>query len=970
MRQLANGGAQRQRLWRAPDTQTAAGAQRSLGPPVLLMSLSMLCALVLQGGAAASSGDSAAAAPPISRAKPPPPVQQQAAVGKAISALTIKGKLQYRTTRPVGTWTIALLNSTNSSSKYILPNQPIDVVSGLPIPPGRIISLKCFLGNPTAGGRYLYACSNITDAQIVQAAAPVQSIDVTLRLLIMVINVTPSATCSASRQGGNVSAVRNAFLVPNGYADFFSNCSYGQMLIERQALTVVSVSVPCSAAVTDCDADSIAEASKRALRDGIQLSTFQRFVYVLPKNMAMTCGWVGLADVPGTQAWYTLEGDGIFSKGTVMQELLHTFGLYHGWKDGSEYEDFSTAMGSGNSCPSAPELWRLGWAAPLAQLNSTSFPLAVYINFTLMATYLGPKGIMIKIQPNWLTSMYKKNLYLALRVGRAGDRDLLDEYNGKISIHEVNKDIDNSFVAAGDPIVNMRWVINPLSSVTLFNYNLHILTGPLINGSTAMTIKLCRFTTGPNECIDPLESSSGAEGTTTAKPPPAAPPVGESNGVRFSPIVDSPPTPRSSLPLPPPPSPPLFQQPPASLISPPPSSPPPPPQSLTMPGYSLPPSLPQPTPLPPPAPSPSPPLSPLPPPLPPPSPPSPSLPPPSPSPLPPSPQPTPLPPLPPSPSPAPPPSPSPPPSRPPPSPAPPPPNPPPPSPRLPPLPPPPLPRPPPLPASPSPFSNSPPPSPRPQTPSPQRSPPPPSVVSGITNPSGCGDPFEYNYRKIAYYNPTEDDRMYTLYDIFPKGCLNDWVTAKSICEMDDLELAPQGEAESLDAVRHLCTLRRYTCWMDGSPYQPSMCYLTSQEGNVLLQSCEQALRFICREKDSLAAVGMVSPPTPPLAATEGVLTLIKDGYEYRMYDTHALLMEMYSGASRFCHNLGTGWDLVPYWDPNAYEAVMQLCANLHFTCWFKKQDPNSPNCPLLSADGSLQMQGCQQYVRFVCTKAL
>ncbi|GIL50960.1 hypothetical protein Vafri_7033 [Volvox africanus] len=652
-----------------------------------------------------------------------------------------------------------------------------------------------------------------------------------------------------------------------------------------------------------------------------------------------------------------------------MQELLHTFGLYHGWKDGSEYEDLSTSMGSGNSCPSAPELWRLGWATPLAQLNSTTFPAGVYTNFTLPATYLGPKGIMIKIQPNWLTNTYKKNLYLALRVGRAGDRDLVDVYNEKISIHEVNKDIDNSFVAAGDPIVNLRWVINPLSSVTLFNYNLHILTGPLVSGSTAMIIKLCRFTTGPNDCFDQLESS-GAEGT----PPPAAPPVGEPNGVKPSPIDNSPPPPRTSPLLPPRPPPTLFQQPPASFTSPPPSSLQPSPQSLTTLPYPpppSPPSSPQPTPLPPPAPSPSPPLSPLAPPLPPPPPPSPSLPPPSPSPLPPSPQPTPLPPPPPPPSPSPPPPPSPLPPPPPPSPSlpPPPPSPLPPSPRLPPLPPPPLPRPPPLPASPL-LSNSPPPSPRPPTPSPQRSSPPPTVVAGITNPSGCGDPFGYNYRKIAYYNPNEGDRVYTLYDIFPKGCLNDWVTAKSICEMDNLELAPQGEAESLDVVRHLCTLRRYTCWMDGSPYQPSMCYLTSQEGNVLLQPCGQALRFVCREKDPLAAVGMVSPPSPPLAVTEGVLTLIKDGYEYHMYDTHALLMETYSGASSFCHNLGTGWDLVPHWDPKAYEAVMQLCAYMHFTCWLKKQDLNSPTCPLMAADGSLQMQGCQQYVRFVCTKAL
>ncbi|GIL49172.1 hypothetical protein Vafri_5644 [Volvox africanus] len=98
-----------------------------------------------------------------------------------------------------------------------------------------------------------------------------------------------------------------------------------------------------------------------------------------------------------------MHPQGIFSKGTVMQELLHNFGMYHGYGGDVEYEDRSTAMGKGNSCcPSAPELWRLGWAMPMAQLNSSTFPMATYKNFKLPATYLGPEGAMIKIQPDWL----------------------------------------------------------------------------------------------------------------------------------------------------------------------------------------------------------------------------------------------------------------------------------------------------------------------------------------------------------------------------------------------------------------------------------------------------------------------------------------------------------------------------------------------------------------------------------------
>ncbi len=64
--------------------------------------------------------------------------------------------------------------------------------------------------------------------------------------------------------------------------------------------------------------------------------------------------------------------------------------------------------------------------------------------------------------------------------------------------------------------------------------------------------------------------------------------------------------------------------------------------------------------------------------------------------------------------------------------------------------------------------------------------------------------------------------------------------------------------------------------------------------------------------------------------------------------------------------MGAGWDLVPYWDANAYAAVRKLCADYQFTCWLQSKDTL---CPLMTADGSRQMQGCEQEdVRFVCRK--
>ncbi|GIL54173.1 hypothetical protein Vafri_9762 [Volvox africanus] len=332
----------------------------------------------------------------------------------------------------------------------------------------------------------------------------------TLLLRIMVLSLSASSyTCPSVSAGTSVTAVKNAFLGRDGYADFFSNCSYGQMQIDRVALKVVSTVVPCSEEIMQCDVDAIAAAALQQLPLESQQNTMassRHDLFVMPDSLKSICGWNSLSELsPGTQSWYSPSGkNGIFKQGTVMKMLLVNVALFTARRAGlSRYDDSSTAMGSGDSCPSAPELRRLGWATPMAQLNSSSFAAQVYQNFTLPATYLGPTGVMIMIQPDWLVTVpYSKNLYLALRVKAAGDRLLLDDFNGKLSLHELNAEIDNLLLPYKDPMTNLINVIGPTSSVTLFDYQLRIVTGELVNNGTAIKIKVCRFTSGPTDCPD------------------------------------------------------------------------------------------------------------------------------------------------------------------------------------------------------------------------------------------------------------------------------------------------------------------------------------------------------------------------------------------------------------------------------------------------------------------------------------
>ncbi|GIL66679.1 hypothetical protein Vafri_20167 [Volvox africanus] len=694
----------------------------------LLLYLVATSLLALDGASAATPPSPVPQSPPAPTLTNPLLLRSplpQPMIAASVLSIYIQGKLQYRTTKPIGSWLLTSINGSRSS--YTLPNQPVDVLSGQEISPGSSVSLTCFRPNASTT-----MCSNITNARIIQAAMPTQTTNITLRVLVMVISLSKSSECR-SRGGANVAQVQDAFLQgPNNYVNFFRNCSNGMMVFDRNNLKVVSTVIPCSTNITvDCNVDKIAEnAEFQLLAAGIEIGSYSHSVYVLPDGLATACGWLGLGGIPGTKTWFLPDTLGIFSKGVVMQEILHNFGLYHGWKDGVEYNDNSTAMGNGHSCPSAPELWRLGWATPLVQLNSTSFPMATYKNFTLPATYLGPRGVMIKIQPDWLGELYKTNMYLALRVKMAGDKDLIEQFNGKLNIHEVNKSMDNRFLIDVDPKISFIAALDPGSSVSYFRYKLHLLVGAFDSKTSTIIVTLCRFVTGLNECTAdalPMPPSSWSP------PPPPNPP---------SPMPPSPQSPPPSPPNPPSPMPPSPQSPPPSPPNPPspmPPSPQSPAPSPPNPPSPMPPSPQSPPPSPPNPPSPMPPSPQSPPPSPPnppsPMPPSPQSPPPSPpnppSPMPPSPQsPPPSPPNPPSPMP---PSPqSPPPSPPnPPSPMPPSPQSPPPSPPNPPSP---------MPPSPQSPPPSPPNPPSPMPPSPQSPPPSPPNPPSLMPPSPQSPP--------------------------------------------------------------------------------------------------------------------------------------------------------------------------------------------------------------------------------------
>ncbi|KAG2496689.1 hypothetical protein HYH03_005107 [Edaphochlamys debaryana] len=186
-----------------------------------------------------------------------------------------------------------------------------------------------------------------------------------------------------------------------------------------------------------------------------------------------------------------------------MQEVIHNFGLVHGWRSGVEYEDHSTSMGRGNNCPSAPELWRLGWATPIDTLSASNFPENRYLRYMLPYTYAGPSGAYLKLQPNW-ASPYDKNVYLALRGNGNGDWEIEAEFKDVISLHEGEVPADNRFDSWDDAHYT---IITTIGQNRFYDMNwrrLAIKTQSLSNGR--MEVWVCRYRSAASECANPNDN--------------------------------------------------------------------------------------------------------------------------------------------------------------------------------------------------------------------------------------------------------------------------------------------------------------------------------------------------------------------------------------------------------------------------------------------------------------------------------
>jgi hypothetical protein len=182
-----------------------------------------------------------------------------------------------------------------------------------------------------------------------------------------------------------------------------------------------------------CDVNAwAAAADAAALADGVDISTYDRKVYVLPRQN--TCGWSGLASVGGnpSYAWiFRCDTPAVFA-----HELGHNLGMNHAATLSSDYGDTSDIMGSalsGLRQINAPHHEQMGWRA--AEQFMTVIESGVYdldpLEMSAEDAFL--PQILKVAKPD--TNEY---YYLSYRQPIGFDANLSSELTKRLHIHRYN----------------------------------------------------------------------------------------------------------------------------------------------------------------------------------------------------------------------------------------------------------------------------------------------------------------------------------------------------------------------------------------------------------------------------------------------------------------------------------------------------------------------------------------------------
>ena len=165
----------------------------------------------------------------------------------------------------------------------------------------------------TMSGNALNVGSAKADAQVMVAAAPMLGEKKLLILLLKFNAADPEPYTVAQAQGV-------IFSNANSVANYFAEESYGQMTVTGDVRGYFTISVNTAA----CDYTDVGnKARAAATAAGINVAAYTQIQYV--HNYLSSCGWSGLAYVPGQDSWLNQA----LNLRVSAHELSHNYGVHH-----------------------------------------------------------------------------------------------------------------------------------------------------------------------------------------------------------------------------------------------------------------------------------------------------------------------------------------------------------------------------------------------------------------------------------------------------------------------------------------------------------------------------------------------------------------------------------------------------------------------------------------------------------------
>jgi hypothetical protein len=312
------------------------------------------------------------------------------------------------------------------------------------------------------------------------------------KTLVILANFSDKAlTCTASDINSRMFGTSGATM----------NVDYRQSsrdLVSFSGQTVGPFAIPYTSSGS-CDFNAWGTAADNAAKAaGIDLSQYKRISYVTPPNSS--CGWSGLAYMPGTRSWV----QSCASTGVYVHELGHNLSFHHAGSPTAEYGDSSDPMGGARMVQfNAPNRVMAGWlptGSVLEVFGGGSYSLSA-----LALTTPGTPQVLRLVKPD-TNEFY----YVSLRQAIDLDTSLPTTHQNTLSIHRSGSTLPVKTVLLQSLAVGQTFS----DSVNGLQISHQGLSGNVSTVGVAFTGSTCQRS-APTVSVSPA-SQTGAPGTAKA----------------------------------------------------------------------------------------------------------------------------------------------------------------------------------------------------------------------------------------------------------------------------------------------------------------------------------------------------------------------------------------------------------------------------------------------------------------------